>query len=149
MRRRTFLRLLAASSALPALTLGGCAEDHATDFDDLHGDEASPDRRAAALYTDFDAPSATPVAVEYAVSAISAATVDVQLAAVVADNVFLEALGLADLIPQLDANVLATNPHFTHAESTRNGLAIVDVRADAVDVDFIHVDDVTSPDGRV
>ncbi|HEU0035927.1 MAG TPA: alkaline phosphatase D family protein [Kofleriaceae bacterium] len=104
---------------------------------DLHGFYAGE------LHADFDAP-AEPIAVEYAVSAISAPTVDVQLAAVIADNVFLDALGLADLVPAFDANVLATNPHLRHAESTRNGLAIVTVGAEAVDVDFVAITDVTA-----
>ena len=75
----------------------------------------------------------------------SAATIDVQLAAVIAGNVFLDALGLSELIPEFDANLLANNPHILHAESTRNGLAIVEIRGDAVDVDFVRCSDVTSP----
>jgi alkaline phosphatase D len=107
---------------------------------DLHGFYASE------LYSDFDSPG-EPIAVEYATSAISAATVDVQLAAVVASDVFLKALGLESLIPELDANLLATNPHIQYSESTRNGLAIVEITADAVDVHFVAVADVTSPGG--
>jgi alkaline phosphatase D len=107
---------------------------------DLHG------FYAAELHADFDAPAAEPVAVEYAVSAISAATVDVQLDAVVAAYPLLGALGLADLVPQFDANARAANRHLVYSESTRNGLAIVDVAADEVRVRFVHVDDVTSPD---
>ena len=76
--------------------------------------------------------------------AISAATVDVQLEAVVETNLLLKGLGLADLIPQFDSNVLATNPHMRHSDSTHNGLAIVEVRADGVAVEFMRVGDVTS-----
>jgi alkaline phosphatase D len=107
---------------------------------DLHGFYAGE------LYSDFDQPG-EPIGVEYATSAISAATVDVQLSAVVKSDALLRALGLAELIPALDANILATNPHIRFAESTRNGLAIVEIGATAVDVDFIQVADVTSPDG--
>jgi len=106
---------------------------------DLHGFYAST------LYADFDAPGA-PIAPEYGVSAISAATVDVQLDAVVAGNRLLSGLGLADLIPQYDANLLATNPHIAYAESTRNGLAIVEIGPEALDVQFLLVGDVTSPE---
>jgi alkaline phosphatase D len=109
---------------------------------DLHGFYAGE------LYTDFDAP-AEPVAVEYVVSAISAATVDVQLDAVIESNILLKGLGLADLVPQFDANLLATNPHISYAESTRNGLAIVAIDAQQVDVTFVMVSDVTKPSGNV
>ena len=110
---------------------------------DLHG------FYAAELHADFDAPAAEPIAVEYAVSAVSAATIDVQLDAVIASNPFLEALGLRDLIPEFDANLVATNPHIRHAESTRNGLAIVDVGPTAVEVRFVAVTEVTAPDGGI
>lgn len=105
---------------------------------DLHGFYAST------LYADFDAPG-VPLAPEYAVSAISAATVDVQIEAAVNGNVILKGLGLGDLIPEYDTNLLATNPHIQYAESTRNGLAIVDIGGDAVDVQFLLAGDVTSP----
>jgi len=64
---------------------------------DLHGFYASE------LHADFDAPT-EPIAVEYATSAISAATVDVQLDAVIAGNLVLKGLGLAELVPELDNN---------------------------------------------
>jgi alkaline phosphatase D len=109
---------------------------------DLHG------FYAADLHADFDAP-ATPLAVEYVTSAISAPTIDMQLAAVIDSNLLLESLGLRELIPEFDTNLLATNPHIRHADSIRNGFAVVEVRADAVDVRFVMVSDVTKPDGRV
>jgi alkaline phosphatase D len=108
---------------------------------DLHG------FYAAELHADPDAPGPTPLAVEYAVSAISAATIDVQLAAAIESSVILDALGLADLIPEFDANLRAASPHIVHADSIRNGFAIVDVGPAAVDVRFVPVADVTSPDG--
>ena len=80
-------------------------------------------------------------------SAISAATVDIQLGAVVQGNVFLKGLGLGDLVPEFDPNLLATNPHIVHAESARTALAIVSISDAAVEVDFVRVRDVTSPDG--
>lgn len=82
--------------------------------------------------------------VEYATSAVSAATVDVQLEAVVAGNVFLSALGLDDLIPQFDPNLLATNPHIRHAASTRNGVMIVEIGPQALDVEMVQSADVTA-----
>jgi alkaline phosphatase D len=108
---------------------------------DLHG------FYAAELYADFDAPT-EPIAVEFGVSAISAAAVDVQLRAVVDANPFLEAFGLGDLIPEIDANLLATNPHMKHADSVHNGFAVVDIGPDAVDVRFVSVSDVTARSGR-
>ncbi|HUS33438.1 MAG TPA: alkaline phosphatase D family protein [Kofleriaceae bacterium] len=109
---------------------------------DLHG------FYAAELYADFDAPG-EPIAVEYATSAITAPTVDVQINGAIESNVFLEALGLKDLVPEFDGNLLATNPHIKHADSTTNGLAIIEIGAAQVDVRFIRVSDVTSPTGRV
>ena len=127
--RRTFLE--ACSGVDNLVVLSG----------DLHG------FYAAELYADFDART-QPIAVEYGVSAISAATVDVQLAAVVDANPFLEAFGLGELIPELDANLLATNPHIHHADSIHNGFAVVEIGARAVDVRFIAVEQITSRSGR-
>jgi alkaline phosphatase D len=109
---------------------------------DLHGFYAST------LHADFDAPSA-PIAVEYAVSAVSAPTVDVQLAKVIKSDPVLDALGLGKLVPQFDANILATNPHIKHSVSTKNGLAIVDVRPEALSVTFFEQSDVLQPIGDV
>jgi alkaline phosphatase D len=124
--------------------LEACAVDNLVVLSgDLHGFYASE------LYPDFDAPDAEPLAVEYTVSAITAPTVDLQLKAAIESNVILKGLGLLDLVPQFDANLLATNPHLVHADSTQNGLAIVEVRADAVDVRFLIVSDVTARTGGV
>jgi alkaline phosphatase D len=109
---------------------------------DLHG------FYAAEVHADFDAPGA-PLAVEYAVSAISAATIDVQLTAVIANTPLLDLLHLGELVPEFDTNLRAANPHIRHAESTKNGLAIVAVGPDAVDVEFLEVTDVTVEDGEV
>jgi hypothetical protein len=60
--------------------------------------------------------------------------------------------GLGDPIGDFDPKLLATNPHIVHAESTRNGLAIVAIVAiggDAVEVTFVAADDVTSRTGGV
>ena len=65
--------------------------------------------------------------------------------AAVDSNLILEGLGLGDLVPELATNLLATNPHILHAESTRNGFAIVEVSAAQVDVRFVMVGDVTKP----
>ncbi len=110
---------------------------------DLHG------FYAAELHADFDAPAATPLAVEYAVSAISAPTVEVQLTDVVEATPILKGLGLGDLVPEFDANLLATNPFILHAESRRNGLAIVDVSAAETRVTFVEVSEVTEKEGSV
>jgi alkaline phosphatase D len=109
---------------------------------DLHG------FYAAELYADFDA-GGEPIAVEFATSAISAPTVEVQLTEVVAQSPFLDAFGLGALIPEFDSNLLATNPHIRHAESRRNGIAIIDVSATEVRATFVEVDDVTRPHGGV
>jgi alkaline phosphatase D len=109
---------------------------------DLHGFYAGE------LHADFDAPG-TPVAVEYAVSAISAPTIEVQISDIVAQSPILQGLGLADLIPMFDTNLLATNPHLRHAESRRNGLAIIDISAAELRTTFIEVDEVTKPTGGI
>lgn len=108
---------------------------------DLHG------FYAAELPLDPDQPG-EPVCVEYAVSAVSAPTVDVQLIAVVEGNIFLKGLGVANLVPMFDENLLATNPAIRHADSTHNGVAVVDIGADAIEVQFIRTTDVTMPAGR-
>lgn len=97
---------------------------------------------------DFDAP-AEPIGVEYAVSAVSAPTVDAQLVSAIESNLVLKGLGLGDLVGDFNPNLLATNPHIVHAESTRNGIAIVSIGGDAVDVTFLAVDDVTARSGGV
>lgn len=99
---------------------------------------------AAELHADFDAPG-EPLAVEYAVSAISAATIDIQLDAVISGDRFLQGLGLGKLVPEFDGNLLAANPHIRHADSIHNGLAIVAIDATAVEVTFVSIDGVTSP----
>jgi alkaline phosphatase D len=109
---------------------------------DLHGSYA------AELHADFDSPGA-PIAVEYAVSAVSAPTIEVQLTDVIEGNKLLSALGLGELVPEFDANIIAANPHFRHAESTRNGLAIVEVTASEVGVTFVEVSEVTEATGDV
>ncbi len=110
---------------------------------DLHG------FYAAELHADPDAPTAEPLAVEFATSAISAPTIDVQLTDVIEQSPILEGLGLGALVPEFDANLLATNPHIRHAESRRNGLTIIDVSAGEVRATFVEVDDVTRPIGGV
>ena len=107
---------------------------------DLHG------FYAADLHLDFDAPG-QPVAVEYAVSAISAPAVDVQLAKVISSDPVLDALGLGKLVPQFDQNLLASNPHIHHAESRKNGLAIVEASAGELKVTFVESSSVTLPIG--
>jgi alkaline phosphatase D len=109
---------------------------------DLHGFYAGE------LYTDFDAPG-EPLAVEYVVSAVSAPTIEVQLTDIVAQTPILEAFGLGDLIPEFDSHLLATNPHLVHAESRRNGLAIIDVGPAELRATFVEVGDPTKREGGV
>jgi alkaline phosphatase D len=109
---------------------------------DLHG------FYAAELPLDPDQQPGEPVCVEYAVSAVSAPTVDAQLYGVIEGNIFLKGLGVADLVPQFDDNLLATNPAIVHADSTHNGVAVVDITADAIEVQFIRTSDVTMPNGH-
>jgi alkaline phosphatase D len=108
---------------------------------DLHG------FYAAELQLDPDHPG-EPVCVEYAVSAVSAPTVDAQLYGVIEGNIFLKGLGVADLVPQFDDNLRASNPEIVHADSTHNGVALVDITAQAIEVQFIRTSDVTMPNGR-
>ncbi len=110
---------------------------------DLHG------FYAAELHADFDAPLAQPLAVEYAVSAVSAPTIDVQLKAVVLSDDVLKSLGLGALVPKFDENLLATNPFIRHAESRRNGIALVEATSAELRVTFLESDDVTKTDGGV
>lgn len=110
---------------------------------DLHG------FYAAELHADFDAPGPQPLAVEYAVSAVSAPAIDVQLKSVIASDDVLKSLGLGALVPKFDENLLAANPFIRHAESRKNGIALVEASSAELRVTFLESDDVTKPDGGV
>lgn len=98
---------------------------------------------AAHLYADFDAPSATPAAVEYTISGISSFAVAPAAGAVIGANPLLTAVGLLDLIPQWDDLLKAASPHYQYARSTLNGVAIADLTAERIEVTFVHVADPT------
>jgi alkaline phosphatase D len=192
-----------------------CWGDHATDFDDLYGDEASPERFAAAAqawfeyspirkresiyrsfrwgrhaefvlidersYRDdfvvpegpidaevghimansafgsrtfvikdaFDAREATkqPTMIgmpqrEWAISTLTSSTATWKLlvSPLVMTQMVIDLTGFEQL--------LATNPAIVHADSTHNGVAVVDITAQAIEVQFIRTSDVTMPNGH-
>lgn len=100
---------------------------------------------AAELFEDFDAPGETPVAVEFAVSGISASPAQEQVERQIAANPLLQSLGLGDVVPLFDSIVRASGPHFRYASSRANGLAIVAVNRETFAVELREIDDVRSP----
>jgi hypothetical protein len=81
------------------------------------------------------------------VAGISSSPVQEITQNVVDSNPTLSALGLGDLVPQFDPILLETNPHYRYARSLTHGIAIVEVnRADAIEVEFLHVADVRTPE---
>lgn len=101
---------------------------------------------ASELYEDFDAPT-TPAAVEYVVAGISSSPLQEIVQNVVDSTPTLSALGLGDLVPQLDSVLLGTNPHYRYAKSLAHGIAIVDVQgAEAIEVTFLHIANVRTPE---
>ncbi|HZR80632.1 MAG TPA: alkaline phosphatase D family protein [Candidatus Binatia bacterium] len=101
---------------------------------------------AGELHVDFDRPS-RPVAVEFVVAGITSTSLQEEIEITVAGNPTLAALGLADLVPLADRIISDTNPHNVYAKSLSNGIAIVDVdRGRAIEVEFLLIDDVLSPD---
>jgi alkaline phosphatase D len=98
---------------------------------------------AAELHTDFDAPGSKPVGVEYVVAGISSQSLREIARTAVEGNSVLKALGLLDLIPQLDEVFLKANPYLRHADSGANGVALATVGADAFRVTFLKTGDPT------
>jgi hypothetical protein len=103
---------------------------------DLHGSYA------ALLSPNPDDAAASPTAVEYVVAAISSPTIAEQLEAVIASNDILDNLGLGELVPQFDDNLRAASPHFVHADSVRNGYALVEANGAELAVVMVALSDV-------
>jgi alkaline phosphatase D len=101
---------------------------------------------AAELYTDFDAPSAEPVAVEYVTAGISSQAIAPAAQATLSSSDTFKQLGLLDLIPRFDELLQQGSPHYKYANSWGNGIATCSVSADQVEVTFIIVGDVTKSD---
>jgi alkaline phosphatase D len=101
---------------------------------------------AADLYVDFDNPD-TPVAVELVCAGISSASVQEETQQTIDASPTLKALGLGDLVPMFDDIVNATNPaYLRYGKSLVNGVATLDVRADAIEAVFLEIGNVRSPD---
>ncbi len=100
---------------------------------------------ASELHTDFDNPT-DPVAVEYVCAGISSGSVQSITQQTVDANPLLATLGLGDLVPRFDELLQAASPHYKLARSNANGIAIMEVTQDAVEVTFLQVSDVLKPD---
>jgi alkaline phosphatase D len=98
---------------------------------------------AAELHTDFDAPGAVPVGVEYVVAGVSSQSLREITRGAVEGNAVLKGLGLLDLVPQLDEVFLQANPYLKHADSAANGVALASVSAGAFRVTFLRTGDPT------
>jgi alkaline phosphatase D len=97
---------------------------------------------AAELHVDFDAPSATPIAVEYVTAGISSSSTQEIVETTVKGSETLTSLGLLDLVPKTNEVLLSTNPHLRYSDATANGIAIASVSADSFAVTFLRVADV-------
>ncbi len=104
---------------------------------DLHANYANE------LHLDFDAP-ADPVAVEFVTAGISSRSFQEIIERIVEGNDLLQALGLGPLVARLDELTAARNPHVKYTKNRAYGVGWIQVSADALDVRFLEVDDVTS-----
>jgi alkaline phosphatase D len=100
---------------------------------------------AAELHVDFDAPADPPAAVEFTVAGLSSAPVQEQISLVVANNAILDALGLGELVPMFDSNLMESGKHYRYASSNTCGVGVVGVDRDAVRVTFHEIDHVRDP----
>lgn len=105
----------------------------------------------SAIHVDFDAPGASPVAMEFTVPGITSEAVQAITQRTIDGNAVLASLGLGDLVPRFDELLAAASPHYQYRNSNTNGLAIVDVTADAFSVEFLLIADVKAEawDGQV
>ena len=94
------------------------------------------------LQRDFDAPG-EPVGVEYVCAAISSGSSKEMTRTTVENNTVLNALGLVALVDQMDDILRTANPHYKFTNAAGNGLGLVTVAADRVDVQLVQVGDVT------
>jgi alkaline phosphatase D len=102
---------------------------------DIHASYASH------LYADFDNPSDTPAAVEYTIAGISSFAVAPAAKTTIDGDATLSALGLGPLVDRWDELLREASPHYQYANSSTNGVAIVDLSADKVEVTYVHVAD--------
>ena len=66
-------------------------------------------------------------------------------------NELLTSLGLADLVPRFDELMVLGSPHYKYADSTRNGVGIIEVSATAFDVTFLAINNAVAEsfDGEI
>lgn len=105
----------------------------------------------AAIHVDFDTPGEQPVAMEFTVPGITSEPVQAITQRTIDGNAVLAGLGLGDLVPRFDELVETASPHYRYLNSNVNGLAVVDVNADAFSVEFLLLGDVkrVAWDGQV
>jgi alkaline phosphatase D len=96
----------------------------------------------SALHLDFDDPGETPIAMEFTVPGITSEPVQAITQRTIDGNPVLAGLGLGDLVPRFDELLKAASPHYQYLNSNRNGIAVVDVTADAFSIEFLLFSDV-------
>lgn len=84
---------------------------------------------AAELRADFDAPGAA-TATEYMCPSISALSLMEQLESAVRLEPLLQLIGLDNIVPEADAVIVKSNPHFRYAKNRTYGIAIAEVDAE-------------------
>ncbi|HHH11489.1 MAG TPA: alkaline phosphatase [Sorangium sp.] len=100
---------------------------------------------ASELYPDFDAPAATPAAIEYVVAGISSSPMQESVQRAVDGNKTLSSLGLGGLVEKFDEILTDTSAHYKYAASDATGVAIATVSATAFEVEFLLIDDIKTP----
>ena len=101
---------------------------------------------ASELQVDFDQP-AEPMGVEFVCAGISSPSVQALTQRVVNGNEVLVAVGLADLVPRFDELLRLPSPHYKYSAVNDNGVAVMDVDAERIEVTYLIVEDATRADG--
>lgn len=106
---------------------------------DLHGFYASQ------LKADFDVPDSPSIGTEFTVAGISSISLAEQLEAIVKSQPIVAVTGFGMLPPRLDETLLASSPHFRHADSRGYGVAIAHFSETALEVEFLNIDGIRQP----
>ena len=105
----------------------------------------------AGLHVDFDNPGATPIAMEFTVPGITSEPVQAITQRTIDGNAVLASLGLGDIVPRFDELLKSASPHYEYLNSLQNGIAVVNLTADAFNIEFMLMTDVKAAawDGNV
>ncbi|MGK0360872.1 MAG: alkaline phosphatase D [Bradymonadia bacterium] len=105
----------------------------------------------SALHVDFDNPGAVPIGMEFTVPGITSEPVQAITQRTIDGNAVLASLGLGELVPRFDELLSSASAHYQYLNSSQNGIAVVDLTADAFTIEFMLMTDVKAAtwDGNV